>query len=116
MLQNQMRTPRLLHRLNVSRSLSNNFNILISLDGDYKANEYRVNHNGDSVFNIILENVDRLITKYPNYFYEKVRFNSVLHDKNSLDSIYVFFKNKYKVLPRISSLNPTGIKKEKKRI
>lgn len=72
--------------------VDNNFNILISLDGDYKANEYRVNHNGDSVFNIILENVDRLITKYPNYFYEKVRFNSVLHDKNSLDSIYVFLK------------------------
>ena len=95
--------------------VDNNFNILISLDGDYKANEYRVNHNGDSVFNIILENVDRLITKYPNYFYEKVRFNSVLHDKNSLDSIYVFFKNKYKVLPRISSLNPTGVKKEKKK-
>lgn len=50
--------------------------------------------------------------KYPDYFNERVNFNSVLHNKNSVEEIYRFFKNKYNKIPSIGELNNVGIRKE----
>jgi uncharacterized protein len=51
--------------------------------------------------------------KYPDYFNERVNFNAVLHNKNSVEEIYRFFKDKYNKIPSIGELNDVGIRKDK---
>lgn len=36
-----------------------------------------------------------------------------MHNKNSVEGIYEFFKAKYNKIPRIGELNTTGIRKDK---
>jgi len=87
-----------------------NFHLLISLDGDESASAYRKLKNGHPAFKIITGNIEALKDKYPSYFREKVNFNAVLHNKNSVPEIYNYFKRTYDKLPRIAPLNTTGIK------
>lgn len=89
------------------------FHLLISLDGNKKNNGYRLDVNGNNSFERIMKNLEILQNKYPDYFREYVNFNSVLHNKNSVEEIYVFFKEKYDKKPRIGELNTSGIRKEK---
>lgn len=91
----------------------NDFHLLISLDGNKENTEYRVNKTGGSSFEHIIANVDGLKDKYPDYFLSNVGFNAVLHNKNSVESIYRFFKEKYNKIPRIGELNNVGIRKDK---
>ncbi|MCD7901323.1 MAG: radical SAM peptide maturase [Bacteroides sp.] len=91
------------------------FRLLVSLDGDEKNTSYRVNLAGHNAFSTIMNNVDVLRNKYPQYFEECVSFNAVLHNKNSVQEIYSFFKNKFGKIPRIGELNSTGIREDKKK-
>jgi uncharacterized protein len=90
-----------------------NFYLLLSLDGYKNNNGYRVDKHGDSIFDRITNNIDTLKEKYPDYFRNKVNFNAVLHNKNSVEEIYRFFKQKYDKIPQISELNNVGIRKDK---
>lgn len=101
----------LLHK-HMDYFVENGFNLLISLDGDEYNNSYRINHSGDPVFNTIIKNVDILQTIHPQYFKEKVNFNAVLHNRNSVENIYMFFKKKYNKKPSIGELNNIGIRSE----
>ena len=47
-----------------------------------------------------------------DYFEKKVNFNAVLHNCNSVESIYRFFKEYYDKTPRIGELNNMGIRPE----
>lgn len=94
--------------------VGNNFNILISLDGDKFNNSYRIDINGNSSFEKVVENIDLLMNLYPNYFIEKVNFNSVLHNRNSVDDVFNYIKNRYGKIPSINELNSIGIKHCKK--
>jgi uncharacterized protein len=87
--------------------------LLISLDGDEENMVYRVDKCGNSVFDRIINNVNLLKKKYPYYFNEYVNFNAVLHNKNSVEEIHRFFKEKYNKIPRIGELNGSGIRKDK---
>jgi len=89
------------------------FFLLVSLDGNEKNTEYRVDKSGKSVFDCIVRNVDALREKYPDYFQKRVNFNSVLHNKNSVEEIYRFFKDRYDKIPTIGELNNVGIRKGK---
>jgi uncharacterized protein len=89
------------------------FFILVSLDGNRENTSYRINKSGQCAFDRIIGNVDTLRKKYPNYFSERVNFNAVLHNKNSVEEIYYFFKNKYDKIPSIGELNDVGIRKDK---
>ncbi|MDR2511207.1 MAG: radical SAM peptide maturase [Bacteroidales bacterium] len=91
------------------------FNLLISLDGNMENNAYRVDKSGNDVFDKIIKNVDLLQNKYPEYFLKKVNFNAVLHNKNSVEDIYRFFKEKYDKMPSIGELNNMGIRKDKEK-
>ncbi|HLP58503.1 MAG TPA: radical SAM peptide maturase [Candidatus Deferrimicrobium sp.] len=91
-----------------------NFNLLISLDGDEDSNGYRVLKSGKPAYNRILENVLALKIAYPDYFQNKINFNAVLHNKNSVTGIFHFFKNNFSKYPSISPLNTTGIKESLK--
>jgi uncharacterized protein len=89
--------------------VENNFRMLISLDGSRENNGYRVFPDGTPAFDRILENVRFVEDRYPQYFKEKVNFNAVLHNKNSVAEIYEFFKSNFNKVPRIAEVNGNGI-------
>lgn len=93
-----------------------NFHLLISLDGDKENTSYRINKKGHNAFGIIKENVDLIKNKYPTYFENRVQFNAVLHNRNSVDEIYNFFKSEYNKIPTIGEINNVGIREDKQKI
>ncbi|NIR10845.1 MAG: radical SAM peptide maturase [Candidatus Aminicenantes bacterium] len=95
--------------------VENDFNLLVSLDGNEMSNEYRVFPNETPAFPFILRNIEALQKKYPDYFKNRVNFNAVLHNKNSVSEIYHFFKQHFGKTPGISALNTSGINKAQKK-
>jgi len=95
--------------------VENDFNILISLDGDEKNNGYRIFKNGKPAYQAVLKNISALKKKHPEYFEKKVYFNSVVHNKNSVNEIYEYFKEHFDKFPSISPLNTTGVDINKKK-
>ncbi len=92
--------------------VEHNFNTFISLDGDEKNNGYRVFHNGLSAYNTIFNNVELLRLKYPDYFAERVQFNAVLHNKNSVAEIFHYFSDHFDKKPAILPLNTSDIRED----
>jgi uncharacterized protein len=68
---------------------------------------------GNPAYPQITKNVDALRNKYPGYFEQKVNFNAVLHNQNSVGEIYDFFKTHYNKSPSIGELNNMGIRPDK---
>ncbi|MGE5344143.1 MAG: radical SAM peptide maturase [Candidatus Omnitrophota bacterium] len=95
--------------------VSNQFNLLISLDGNEANNGYRVYKNGKPAFREIKRNIDALRKKYPDYFETRVNFNAVLHDKNSVPEIHEYITRTYGKIPRIGEIKNIGIKDTKQR-
>ncbi|MCP5104598.1 MAG: radical SAM peptide maturase [bacterium] len=95
--------------------VEHDFLLLISLDGDEFNNGYRVFKDGAPAYKKILRNIDALKTRYPEYFESRVNFNAVLHNRNSVDGVYRYFKTRYGKIPSISELNPGGIKDSMKK-
>jgi uncharacterized protein len=94
--------------------VENEFNLLISLDGDESNNSYRIFKNGKPSFMLIEKNLESLRSKYPDYFTRKVNFNAVIHNKNSVSGVYSFFKQHFGKIPRIAALNTFGIREDQK--
>ncbi len=90
------------------------FSLLISLDGDKAAHSYRITRDGVNSFDAVYRNIKGLQNKYPDYFSESVHFNAVLHNKNSMEGIHSFIRKEFGKAPKISELNNSGIKDEKK--
>ena len=90
------------------------FRLLISLDGDEFAQSYRRDHLGNNSFDRVFKNIKLLQDKYPEYFENKISFNSVLHNRNEIESIHQFIRTQFAKIPRISPLSEVGICKEKK--
>ncbi len=88
------------------------FHLLISLDGDSHGDSYRVDKCGRSSFERVMRNVKRLQTNYPKYFADNVNFNSVLHNRNSVQSIHNFISGEFGKTPRIAELNSAGVRPE----
>lgn len=93
--------------------VANDFHLLISLDGDKAAQSYRSDTSGRNSFDKVYKNVKSLQNKYPKYFTDKVNFNSVLHNRNSVEGIMTFMKKEFNKRPSISELNTSGIKPDK---
>jgi len=91
-----------------------NFRLLISLDGDEFAQSYRVDHAGKNSFERVFSNLKGLQEKYPEYFKNKIGFNSVLHNRNEVEFICRFIKSQFDKTPRIAALNNIGICEEKR--
>lgn len=90
------------------------FRLLISLDGDEEGQSYRIRKKGDNSFYKVFSNVKALQQKYPDYFAEYVNFNSVLHNRNSVEKTHDFIKRAFGKQPKISELNDSGIREDKK--
>lgn len=89
------------------------FRLLISLDGDKEGQSYRLDANGNNSFDRVVNNIKILQTKHPEYFDKLVMFNSVLHNKNSVESIYNFIRDTFGKEPSISPLNSSGVRPDK---
>lgn len=89
------------------------FRLLISLDGDKDGQSYRVDAAGKNSFDRVFENINLLRNKHSKYFDRLVRFNSVLHNKNSVEKTFYFIKETFGKEPSISPLNNSGIRKDK---
>lgn len=87
--------------------------LLISLDGDEDGQGYRVDVTGKNSFQKVFSNIRLLQEKYPEYFKKFVKFNSVLHNKNSIEETYYFIKNAFGKAPSIVPLNTSGIRLDK---
>jgi uncharacterized protein len=88
-----------------------NFSLLISLDGNSFNNSYRVTKTKTNSFERVLSNVNYIKKRYPQYFIENVNFNAVLHNRNSVEEIYNFFKSQFNKIPAIGELSNSGINK-----
>jgi uncharacterized protein len=93
----------------------NNFDLLISLDGNEQNNSYRIFKSGNPAYNTTLRNSYTLRKNYPDYFRERVNFVAVLHNKNSVSDIYHFFKEQLNKKPHIIGLNTGNIKESQRK-
>lgn len=89
----------------------NDFNLLVSLDGDYEGNGHRKKHNGTNSFPHVFKNLKDAMREYPDYFSKRVRFNVVLHDLNDVETSMNFIYKEFGSYPNISEINPRGLKK-----
>lgn len=89
------------------------FHILISLDGDEEGQSYRVDATGKNSFKRVIKNINLLREKHPDYFERHVMFNSVLHNRNSVEGTYRFIKDTFGKSPSIAPLNNSGIRPDK---
>lgn len=108
-----MTTNALLLKKHAAFLSENNFEILVSLDGNEFNNSYRVDHRNKTVFNNIIDNVKWVQMHYPKYFSDKINFNAVLHNRNSISEINSFFQNEFGKTPSIGELNTVGIRSDK---
>lgn len=86
-----------------------NFQVSISIDGDEYANSYRVYPNGLPSYNNLIKNIEFLQKRYSKYFAENVFFMSVLHNRNSVEVINHFFRDKFNKFVSFGTLNPIGV-------
>ena len=107
-------TNGLLLNRHIKYFVENDFHLLVSLDGDDKGNSYRLNYAGKSSSEIVISNIKSIQIKYPGYFKNRVNFNAVLHNRNSVESIVKFFKENFDKTPSIGSLNDMGIREDMK--
>lgn len=89
------------------------FNLLISLDGDEVANSYRIDHRGHNSFLKVVDNINNLKSKYPEYYLKYVEFNSVLTNRSSVEGIRRFIFNKFHKKANISELSTSGVNPNK---
>ena len=94
--------------------IEKDFDLLISLDGNSFNNSYRVYKNGTSSFDDLIRNIKHIQHNYPAYFESKVAFNTVLHNRNSLDEIIEYFNTEFAKTPTINELNISGVSDENK--
>ena len=87
--------------------------LLISLDGDEQGQSYRVDPIGRNSFQRVFKNVKLLQTMHPTYFERYVMFNSVLHNKNGVESTLRFIKENFGKTTSINSLSTSGIRQDK---
>jgi uncharacterized protein len=92
--------------------VSNDFMLTISLDGNSKHNSFRTFHSDKESFELIYSNVKKLQTNYPEYFENRVSFNSVLHSRNNIEDVTDFFKTEFSKMPRLSYVSETGFEND----
>ena len=93
--------------------IENEFQITISLDGNKQNQSYRPFQNGKNSYDKVFKNAKLIQEKYPEFFKTNISFNSVLHDRNSVEEIHQFIFKEFDKIPQISSVNNYGIKPEK---
>jgi len=104
-----MTTNGLLLKKYIDYLVENNFNLLVSLDGNREANSCRVYTNGQPSFDQLIENLDHIQSNFPQYFKNNIFFNSVYTAKADLSESSSFIQNRYGKPSSISGINPDHV-------
>jgi len=96
--------------------VENEFKLLISLDGNEVNHSYRVFNDNKNSHKTVIENIDIIKRKYPDYFANNINFNAVLQNRNSVKEIYEFIYTRYNKIPRISELNMSYTKPDERTV
>lgn len=94
--------------------VENNFRITISLDGTKQGQSYRTFHDGKNSFDKVYPILKKVQKDYPDFWKKNISFNSVLHNRNSVEEIHRFIYEEFGIVPEIHSMNNSGIPLEKK--
>ena len=89
--------------------VKNNFNIMISLDGDECSDSYRIDIKGRPSFNQVYQNIKKIESLYPDFYSEHISFNAVLTNRNSYEGIVSFFQDEFGKIPHISALSTSNV-------
>jgi len=79
--------------------VSRNFTLAVSIDGDKKANSFRVDKNGLESFNKVESILIDIKTKYPSYFADNISFQSVINSRSSVVDVFTYFKSTFDKRP-----------------
>ncbi len=93
--------------------IEHDFKITVSLDGNYENNQYRIDHNNNNPHNKILTVLKKIMKEYPEFYKTNVRYNTVLHDKNSVEEVFDFFMNELNKTTKFLEVNSDGAKPER---
>lgn len=93
--------------------VKNNFRLTISLDGDQLGQSYRTFHNGRNSFDRVYFILKDIQKEYPEFWKENISFNSVLHNRNSVEGTHQFIYEEFGIVPEIHSINNSGVLPEK---
>jgi uncharacterized protein len=89
--------------------VDHSFELSVSLDGDAFANSFRVTRNRKPSFDLVTGNLDYIKKTYPEYFEKYISFLTVMHNRNSYQTIHRFFMERYGKLPMISDINAVNL-------
>lgn len=93
--------------------VENDFSIMVSLDGNYSNSSYRKTKSGENVFDVLMSNLYFVRDKYSSYFNSNIVFNSVIHDRNSVEDVVSFIYSEFHKLPQLSELSESLIRNDK---
>lgn len=104
-----MTTNGILLKKHIEYIASKKFKLLISLDGNKFHNSYRLNYNGENSFDIVYNNIKYIQNNFKEYFCANVKFNSVIHNRNTPEEVLNFFKKEFNKETTLSDLNESGV-------
>ena len=91
----------------------NDFRILISLDGDERANSLRVDKSNRPSFGRVFSNIKKLQNEYPDYFIRRVDFNAVMNRNSTAEGVNDFIFKQFGKKPVFSPLSKVGINRDR---
>jgi uncharacterized protein len=94
--------------------VKNDFELLVSLDGNKENNGYRVTPNGKSSFDTVFNNLILIKEQYPDYYEKRISYNTVLHNLNSVEDSQIFIYKNLGKTSSISELNLVGVRDDQK--
>lgn len=92
--------------------VKNKFKVSVSLDGNHKADVFRVGKNQKQTFPIVEKALNHLHLFHNDYFKDNVTFLSLLNSKSNYANTISFF-SKYGKKPKFSSLSLENVNVEK---
>ncbi|MBQ0061827.1 MAG: radical SAM peptide maturase [Bacteroidales bacterium] len=105
-----MTTNATLLERNLEFFVNHKFRLLISLDGDFEGNSLRVfGNNKANSFSSVFNTALKIKKEFPDYYKENVSFNAVLHNKNGLDKLILFFEKELEKEPLFSPISDIEI-------
>ena len=94
--------------------IEHDFSITVSLDGSKENNAYRKLKNNMPSYDIVYSNLKYIQEHHSNFFSQKIRFNTVMHNLNNSQEAFSFIYYNFRTVPHLSEINPAGINSYKK--
>lgn len=93
--------------------VKHDFSLLISLDGNEKHDELRVDRDGKPSFQRVFRNIKALQNCYPEFFDKRVQFNSVLNFNSEAEAVFDFIYENFGKVSSLEVISPQGLKPDR---